>query len=331
MPGKRTYRHLEHLGRRPTDYEIATSRLLTHPEHGFAVPSAGAECYSRHGLGARLSLPEWESFDDPRATTYARYTEERKRREVFVDGLLSSEDEGDLGRLDPEWVRAALRALGPLRYPLHGLQMVAAYLGSVAPSGKLVTLFLFLAADQLRAVHRIAYRLKQLARLEPDALDDSMSLWMEDRTWQPLRELTERLLVTKDACDAFSGLCFAAKPMLDELFLSGLGETARFQGDDVLRKLLGSLRDDAAWHLEWTSLLARRLVAASPGNRAALRASVDRFWPLASRAAEALAPVVAENEAGAPALLLAVRGAVASHWSGSDLGLTVVSGRNAEA
>ena len=44
---QRTYWHLEALGRRPTDYEIATSRLLYYVGRGFEVTLPRIEKTSR--------------------------------------------------------------------------------------------------------------------------------------------------------------------------------------------------------------------------------------------------------------------------------------------
>ena len=61
------------------------------------------------------------------------------------------------------------RALSPLRFLCHGLQMVAAYVGQMAPSGRIAVAALFQCGDEIRRIQRFAYRLAQLARRRPDS------------------------------------------------------------------------------------------------------------------------------------------------------------------
>ena len=107
--------------------------------------------------------------------------------------------------------------LGPARYPLHGLQMLAAHLGALSPTGKIAVLCAFQAADEMRAVQRLAERMGQLLSGYRELFDDSLVLWREDPAWQPLREVIERLLVAHDGTETFAGLCLTVKPALDEL------------------------------------------------------------------------------------------------------------------
>jgi len=58
----------------------------------------------------------------------------QRTREAFVNGLPDSiSDDYDRG-LSPQWVALLDRVLAPHPYPGHGLQMVAAYIGNMAPS-----------------------------------------------------------------------------------------------------------------------------------------------------------------------------------------------------
>src|SRR5262245_48902414 len=123
----RTYWHLAELGRRPTPYDIATSRLHYWTERGFEVKTPLDEWYARYQRASPFRCSDWERWSDPRQTTYTTYTELARTRETFVDGLLQSIPDGYDGRLPPEWIAVLERVLAPLRYPVHGLQMIAAY------------------------------------------------------------------------------------------------------------------------------------------------------------------------------------------------------------
>ena len=46
--------------------------------------------------------------------------------------------------------------------------MLAAYVGQMAPSGRITIACALQAADEMRRVHRLAYRMALLRRLRPD-------------------------------------------------------------------------------------------------------------------------------------------------------------------
>jgi toluene monooxygenase system protein E len=293
MTQRRTYWHLEGLGRRPSEYEIASSRLLYYVPRGFDVQTPLAAWYHTHQAQSRLRCSDFDAFCDPRQTTYARYVSLQRDNEVFVDSLLgSAQATGYDERLPPDWVALLGRVLGPLRYPVHGLQMVAAYIGSMAPSGKLAITGLLQAADEVRRTQRLAYRLCQLQQAHPACGQDSKQLWERDPAWQPLRELIERLLVVYDWGEAFALLNLLVKPAFDELFMVRFAELARNAGDDVLGRLLISLHEDTCWHREWSAALVSMVVADDPSNTETLSSWLQPWAPRVRDAMAAIAPMM---------------------------------------
>ncbi len=272
MSAQRTYWHLQHLTRKPSEYDIATSRLSYHATRGFEVDVAVAEWYARYQRGSPLTCRDWEAFRDPRETTYTRYTEIQTAREVFVDGLLRSIDGTDYdAALSPAWLATLSRVLAPLRYAVHGLQMIAAYVGHMAPAGRITIASAFQTADEVRRLQRLAYRMRQLQESHPDFGRDSKAVWEGDPMWQPLREAVEKLLVAYDWGEAFAGLNLVLKPAFDELFMTHFARLARRSGDDLLERMFGSLHEDCHWHREWSlaltrtaTVIDRRATAAQP-------------------------------------------------------------------
>src|SRR4029453_897260 len=120
----------------PTDYEVATSKLHYYIGRGFEVDVPLGDWYRRYQVQSTLVCDDWDRFADPRETTYAKYVALQQAKETHVDGLLRSIEDGDYDRkLDPAWVAALERLLPPLRHLYHGLQMLPAYVGQMAPSG----------------------------------------------------------------------------------------------------------------------------------------------------------------------------------------------------
>lgn len=269
MTGLRTFWHLASATKKPRDYDIASTKLLYYPERGFEITAPLGEWYRVHQRERVLQCDDWDAFRDPRETTYTRYTELQRDKEVFVDGLLASSDDAQVRRLPAAWIATLDRVLGPLRYPVHGLQMIASYVGSMAPGGRIAIACLMQAADEVRRVQRLAQRTWQLQRVHEQFAASARELWQRDPMWQPLRELIERLLVTYDWDEALVALTAAVKPVFDDVFDVRLAALARVRGDETLQRMLGSLAEDAAWHRAWSGVLLDRL-AADPKNAEAI-------------------------------------------------------------
>jgi toluene monooxygenase system protein E len=304
MPPQKTYWHLLAQRRMPTEYELVSSRLHYYPAAGgFEIDAPLQTWYRQYQQGSPLVCRDWEQFSDPRETTYTRYTALQAGKEVFVDGLLASLESSDYdAELSEAWRHVLGGGLAPLRYPCHGLQMVAAYIGQMAPGGRITLAALFQAADEVRRIQRLAYRVRQLQCCYPGFGDDSRQRWQEDPLWQPLREVVEKLLIAYDWGEAFTGLNLVLKPLLDGLFMWHFGRLARQAGDYLLQQLYLSLYEDCQWHQQWSQALLYTALQDTPANRGVIQDWVQRWYPLAWRAAEAFAPLFARLPQPAPAL-----------------------------
>jgi toluene monooxygenase system protein E len=287
----RTYWHLEAAKRVPSPYEIGTSRLLYYGERGFAVKTPVADWYSRHQQAAPLDWASLERFRDPRETTYAKYVALEAEREAFVDGLMrSAEDSGYDEKLNRAWLGRLEQWLPVLLYPCHGLQMVTAYVGQLAPTSELVAAFAFQAGDEMRRIQRLAYRVKQLEPLSP-GFSRGKQHWQDAPPWQPLRRVVEELLVTYDLGEALAALTLVVAPWFDAFFVQHGSKLAEAEGDPLLSRLLFSLDEDCRWHQAVADDLWRGLLDGSPaGVEFVSRVVRERDAPM-RRALEALEPI----------------------------------------
>jgi toluene monooxygenase system protein E len=286
---RRTYSHLEGQKKIPDEYDIATSRLLYYVERGFAVNATASRWYDVHQRGSALTSPDWESFADPRRTTYSRYVALQRDREARADGIVHAmEQPGYNELLSPAWSAVLLRLLGPLRYPLHGFQMAASYIGSMAPAGRVVITSLFQAADEMRRIQRVTQRMVQLSRTEPRFTTEAKSTWMSDAAWQKLRALVERVLVTYDWGEALVALNTCVKPVVDRMVNDSVADAALRAGDALLASLLRNLNEDSLWQRDWTRSLLLQAVQTEPKNRDMIARVTGEWLP---RVTEAVAPL----------------------------------------
>ena len=313
---KRTYWHLSDLGRKPTDYDIATSRLHYWTARGFEVKAPVSEWYERYQRGSDLRCRDWEQWGDPRQTTYTTYTTMQRTREAFVSGLLESISDDYDRDLSPQWVAVLDRVLAPLRYPGHGLQMVAAYIGQMAPSTRITIAATFQAADEMRRVQRLAYRMRQLQVTHPEFGSKARQTWQDDPIWQPLREIIETLLVTWDWGEALVALQFVLKPAFDELFMTQFGRLARAAGDDVLDRMFFSLNEDCGWHRAWSGSLLLTAIRDTPESIPAVERWIETWVPRVSRAIAAFHPIFDEMLPGGGVRFATVLGEIEQFCQG---------------
>lgn len=297
MTQQKTYWHLLQQRRMPTEYEIVTSKLLCYTGEGFTgkrfeldVPLR--DWYKRFQQESPLICSSWEKFRDPRETTYTKYTEIQRDKEIFVDGILEEIDSsGYHGRLSPRWLHVLSRVVAPLRYPGHGLQMVASYIGQMAPSGRIVITATLQAGDEMRRVQRIAYQVRQLQRIYLGFASDSKERWESDPLWQPLRMAIEKLLICYDWAESFVALNLVLKPMVDDLFMNHLSDLALREGDHLLGQVFYSLNEDCLWHRQWSQALTRMAIEDNSLNSATIQGWIEKWYPVAAGAVRALVPL----------------------------------------
>jgi hypothetical protein len=277
-PARRTYLCLEHLRRKPTDYEITSTGLLYHVARGFEVETPTLQHYATHGRG-QLSSAAWDSLHDPAEYTYRSYVAERRDQEAFLDRLLQRP-----AAPVPEALRPLLGLLSAWRFPLHGMQMLAAYVGAFAPSGRIAIAATFQAADELRGVQRLCQWLSRSA--EPAAKLDVVgrAIWQEHPKFQAIRRLVEELLVKSDWAEVLVALNGLLKPICDRLWFEHVARVAERSDDEVLEKILSSLGDDGRWHERWFVELAQLAGAGHESNRRVMRGWVATLRPRVAQA-----------------------------------------------
>jgi toluene monooxygenase system protein E len=277
----------------PSEYEIVTSRLLYYPGRGFEVNVPLKAFYDKYQSGSLLRAKDWDAFVDPRETTYAKYTRLQMSAETELNLLFEQIEGSDHDRaFSREWLRQLSASLAPVRYPLSGLQMIAAYIAQMAPSGRIAVASLFQAADEQRRIERLAYRMRQLQLIDPELGADSKSVFENDDAWQPLREIVERLLVTFDWGESFVALNLCLKPRLDRLINEEWARAAENNGDRCLPAMCRSFAADAQWHRDWSaSLISLAQRDGDPMSTQAIKDWVDEWTPGAVRAVASLARV----------------------------------------
>jgi toluene monooxygenase system protein E len=204
-------------------------------------------------------------------------------------------DRGHDGSLSKDWVKTLRTVFTPARYPLHGMQLIAAYVGQIAPSSYITNAACFEAADYVRAVCVIAYRTRELQMAHPKAgfVDGEQATWETDKAWQPVRKVIEEALVAYDWSESFAALNLVFRPTLESVFYRTFADVASRNGDELTSLLLANLGDDNERSARWSAALCNYAIAQNPNNAAVLQQWVDKWSPAADEAAKSMASMLA--------------------------------------
>ncbi|MBV8437893.1 MAG: hypothetical protein JOY95_10310 [Silvibacterium sp.] len=304
MPQQKTFWHLLPQRRMPTEYEVVTSKLLLNTREGytgrrFELDVPLQPWYAKYQQGSLLTCSNWENFRDPRETTYSKYTDLQMQKEIFVDGILEEiESTGYDRELSAQWIEMLDDLAVPLRYPGHAFMMIAAYIGQIAPCGRITVAAALQASDEARRVERLAYRIRQIQLTFPEFGLDGKNRWELGQRWQPLRRFVEQLLVTYDWGEAFVVLNLILKPMVDELFMKHVGDLALGQNDHLLGQIFYSLNEDCQWHRDWSRALVQTLTADNPSNNKIIQNWIKQWRPRALEAVDAFADLFESKPLG---------------------------------
>lgn len=330
---RRTWSAFGDIKRRPSEYEIVTHKLhySMRPNRDApyeASPSAPMNMwFSTYRDESPFQCDDWDGFRDPDQYTYREYCARQDEKEVVVRELCSDfHDRGHDAQLHPEWVNTLRTVFTPSRYPLHGMQLMAAYVGQIAPSSYITNASCFEAADYVRAVCVVAYRTRELQMSHPKLgfVDGEQETWQSEKAWQPTRKLIEEALVAYDWSESFAALNLVFRPTLESVLFRTFADTAVQNRDELTALLLTNLDDDNKRAARWSAALCQYAIGQNNKNADVLQQWVDKWAPAADNAAKAIAGMLEElapvKGADAKKALAAAKGARAKMLEASGLG-----------
>ena len=298
----KTWSLLGDVRRRPSVYEATAAKFAYHfrrePAPFEMDPNAAIHAwYLANREGSAFNVPDWEGFRDPAKLTYSDYVTLQHDRETYLDLLIDHhEAAGSVAELDAAWVATLRDLLVPLRFPMHVLQMTALYVGQMAPSAFIINCAHFQAADEMRRIQRLAYLTKLLGNEHGDDLATTAAArdpWQAGAAWQPLREISERMLGVYDWGEAFVLLDLVLKPAFDSVVNESLASLAVANGDEFLALLLAEFQRESARSQAWATSLVQYAIEADPAIADVVRGWIDEWTPMAQAAVAGLAELFA--------------------------------------
>jgi toluene monooxygenase system protein E len=298
----KTWSLLGDVRRRPSIYEATAAKFNYHfrrePAPFEMDPGAAINAwYLENREGSAFNVDDWEGFRDPAKLTYSDYVMLQHDRETYLDLLIDHhEDASSVGALSAGWVQTLTDLFVPLRFPLHVLQMQALYVGQMAPSAFIINCAHFQAADEMRRIQRFAYVTRMLANAHGESIAATATgrdPWQSGSAWQPLREVSERMLAEYDWGTAFVVLNVALKPALDSVVNESLASLAIANGDEFLALLLAEFRRDSTRSQNWTAALVQYAIEKDPALAGVVREALDAWAPKVDAAIAGIAGLFA--------------------------------------
>jgi hypothetical protein len=247
----------------------------------------------------RLQHPHWFDFRDPSGLWQRNYVKLQAEQERSIER--SVEDAalaGIFGEFDPVWLNEILaihyRAWSFFEY---GLFRAFSRAQREALSDTLGNALCFEAVDRIRhAQATVLYLMELEGSIEGFKDNAGKQHWLNDGTYQPLRELVETLMATEDWAELAFAVNLVIDPITTEVGLSRLvRHHAPLHGDPITPAIILTTERDRRRNQAWTEELVRMTTAtgipAADENRMVMQSWVERWRPKAIGAAKALATV----------------------------------------
>lgn len=238
----------------------------------------------------RLRMRDWYSFKDPRQFYYGAYTTARARQQEATEKHLDFvSKKGLLSCLSASSRDELVFALIPLRHLEWAANANNCYITGYGYGTAITQATMFHAMDRLGLAQHISRIGLLLDGNTGDSLQKGTALWIEHPSWQGLRRLAERLLVTRDWFELFVAQNLLLDGLVHPLLLQHYPQIMGAKLGPALPLVVEFM---SVWYDEtarWVDATIKTAAAESPENTALLR---DWAVKWQRQVIDAVAPVV---------------------------------------
>lgn len=248
---------------------------------------------SKHALydagRTAITMEDWYVFKDPRQFYYGSWVLARAKQQEAAERSFAFVDKRKLAaNMAPEWRDKVVRLLVPLRHLEYGANLNNCYVAAYGFGTAITQAAMFMTVDRMGIAQFLSRIGLALDGGNAESLDVAKQHWLEDAAWQPLRRLTEDLLVTRDWFELLVAQDFVLDGLLYPLAYQRFdGELANHTGAAV-SMLTEFMTNWFAESSRWIDMVLKTAAAQSDANKAQIEQWVDHW---SGRCIEALAPV----------------------------------------
>lgn len=297
-PKRHTYQNvIDRLGDQPASRYLEAT-LDVQPRENFHYRptwAAGRELYDERFSALRLADPY--RFTDPRQYYYTPYVTNRAAlHEEFGKTLAYLEERDLLAKLPPAWRSVLASVVVPLRHYEAGAQLVSVAGARFAYGTSLEQCCSFAAFDRIGTAQMLSRVGIAAAGGTADVLSSAKQEWIDGAHLQPLRRLTEEIMVTSDWAEGILAIDLIDRELYPLLYQS-LDQPALLGGAAAYSLFSQHLAGWYADQRKWLDALVA-CWAGDPEHGPANQAHLDRIttaWqPRAQHAAAALDQLLEE-------------------------------------
>jgi len=239
-----------------------------------------------------INMEDWYAFRDPRQFYYGTWTITRsKQQEVAERNYAFVEKKNLLDLVDDAAKQKAEAVLVPFRHAEYAANLNNMYICAYGYGTAITQAASFYAIDRLGVAQYLSRIGLMLDGNTSESLDNGKQAWLENDAWQPLRQLTEDLLVTKDWFELYVAQNFALDGLAHPLLYERIDGALQKSAGSTISMLTEFMNEWYGESSRWVDSTLKTAAGESDANKAQLE-QWARHW--IDRAAKALTPVAAE-------------------------------------
>lgn len=304
----RAYNYFEPKGRRASRYEDVTVDVQPDPEkyltQGWILGWPNGDLgYDPSWTAIKSS--DWHEFRDPNEEwekTY--YINNANSVRQVQQNIENAKSENVFQNWDKSWLDILARHVSTWSHVDHGLGMyVFMPAQRAAMSNMLNNAIAVNCMHKLRTAQDILLYNMEIAEALPGEFEESVhqEVWMNDPSWQGVRENVERIMNAKDWAETTFAANIVFEPLVGELFRSQfVMRFAPLHGDFVTPSVIGvSEREFNERDLRYTKEMMRVMIndeVHGDHNRRLMQEWLERWMPYSVAAAKGLEPLWSEPE-----------------------------------
>ena len=232
-----------------------------------------------------LQMQDWYAFKDPRQFYYGAYVQHRARMQDTAESNYAFFEKRQLvENLSDEVKQKIITCLLPFRYveQTANLHMMS---GSAYGYGTVITqACIFAAMDRLGMAQYISRIGLMLDGNTGESLQQAKDAWMNDATWQPLRQLCEQSLTEQDWFKLYTLQSLLIDSMLQELVFGQLDQWLVENGGRDIAILTEFMKDCLVDLRKWSDSVFKTAIAESEENKALIQSWISELLPYVKNA-----------------------------------------------
>lgn len=245
-----------------------------------------------------IVMQDWYKLLDPRQYYYGAWTIARSKQQDGAErNFAFVEKRNMLASIAPELRHKIERLLLPLRHVEYAANLNNSYMTAYGYGVSITQATMMCAMDRLGIAQYITRMGLMLDGNAGEVLRNAKAAWQNDPAWQPMRELTENMLVTKDWFELFVAQNLVLDGLVYPLVYQSFSESLSAKGETSFAMLTEFMSEWFEEHVRWTDQVMKIAAAESAGNKAQLAEWLQKWQTQVLRAIKP----VAEEALGAGA------------------------------